>query len=208
MAMITEIQDYFDLGCGRCERFATAECSTKRWHEGLASARRICLDMGLSEEVKWGHPCYVHDGRNIAILGAFREDYRLTFFNAALMKDPEGILELAGPNTKNAGVLRFTDNTQIHAMEATVRAYLKEAIGYAEAGVQPPREKHELDLPEEMVEALDADPEMAEAFHALTPGRQRSYEILLKGAKKSETRIARIAKSRSKIIEGKGANER
>jgi uncharacterized protein YdeI (YjbR/CyaY-like superfamily) len=208
MGMITEIQDYFDLGCGRCERFATADCSTKKWHAGLARLREVCLEMGLSEEVKWGHPCYVHGGRNIAIIGAFREGYRLAFFNAALMKDPEGVLEREGPKTKHAGTLRFTDNSQVGAMARTVRAYLGEAIGYADAGTKAPREAHELDLPEEMVEAMDADPELAEAFQALTPGRQRSYEILLKGAKKSETRVARIAKFRAKIIEGKGATER
>ncbi len=208
MGMITEVQDYFELGCGRCERFATADCSTKRWHAGLDRLRELCLGMGLAEEVKWGHPCYVHEGRNIAIIGAFRDDYRLTFFHAALMQDPEGVLERQGPNTKNAGMLRFKDNSQVGTMEATIRAYLEEAVGYADAGTKPPREEHELDLPDEMLEALDADPELSDAFHALTPGRQRSYEILLKGAKKPETRVARIARFRSKIIDGKGANER
>lgn len=207
MAMITEIEDYFELGCGRCERFATAECSTKRWASGLLKMRGICQSLGLSEEVKWGHPCYVRNGRNIALIGAFREDFRLNFFNASLMKDPEGLLECQGPNTKHAGMLRFSDNSQVSKMEAVIRAYLAEAVGYADAGVKPVREAHELDLPEELIEAMDADPELAEAFHALTPGRQRSYEIMLNGAKKSETRIARIAKFRPKIIAGKGAND-
>jgi uncharacterized protein YdeI (YjbR/CyaY-like superfamily) len=95
--MITDIDDYFSKGCGRCERFATAECSTKRWDSGLRDLRQLCLDAGLAETVKWGHPCYRHSDRNIVVLGAFRNDFRMSFFNAALMQDPEGLLEKQGP---------------------------------------------------------------------------------------------------------------
>ncbi|NNE69025.1 MAG: hypothetical protein HKN29_01535 [Rhodothermales bacterium] len=206
--MITNIEDYFTLGCGRCERFATPDCSTRRWIEGLNQLRRICLEAGLEETVKWAHPCYVHAGRNIAVMGAFRHDFRLSFVNAALMKDPEGVLEKAGPNTRHKGVLRFTENAQVVEMEATITDYLQEAMGYAAAGIKPPKEKYVLEMPEELVEALDADPELAEAFHALTPGRQKSYVINLNSAKKSETRLNRIAKFRGKILAGKGALER
>jgi uncharacterized protein YdeI (YjbR/CyaY-like superfamily) len=206
--MITEIEDYFTKGCGRCERFATEACSTKLWAGGLAQLRRICLGAGLSETVKWGHPVYMHAGRNIAIIGAFRGDYRLTFFNAALMKDPEGVLELQGPNARHKDMFRFTENAQVAAAEPVIAAYLGEAMGYAEAGVKPPKEDYELDWPEELVEALDADSELAEAFHRLTPGRQRSYVINLNGAKAVATRVARIAKFRGHILAGKGALER
>lgn len=205
--MITDIDDYFAKGCGRCPRFATPECSTKRWAKGLKDLRRMCRAAGLEETVKWGHPCYMHAGRNIAIIGALREDFRLTFFDAALLKDPKGILEKAGPNTRHAGMIHFTDSAAPAAMEATILAYLKEAIGYAQAGIKPPKESYAIELPDELVEALDADPELAEAFHALTPGRQRSYVINLTSTKTLATRIARIMKFRSKIIAGKGANE-
>ncbi len=205
--MITDIEDYFLKGCGRCERFDTPQCSTKRWAEGIATLRRICLDVGLEEAVKWGHPCYMH-GRNVCIIGALQGDFRLSFFHPALMQDPDGVLEKQGPNTPHADCFRFTDNAQPAAMESTIRAYLAEAMGYAEAGIVPKKEPHELDLPEEFIEALDADPEMAEAFHALTPGRQRSYAIHFHGAKKVETRIARIARCRDKILAGRGFNER
>jgi uncharacterized protein YdeI (YjbR/CyaY-like superfamily) len=99
-------------------------------------------------------------------------------------------------------------NAQVADMKAIVRAYLKEAMGYADAGVKPAKEKSEIDLPDELGEALDIDPELAEAFRSLTPGRQRSYVINLMSTKVPATRIARIAKSRDKIIAGKGANER
>lgn len=206
--MITEIEDYFSTGCGRCDRFATPECSTQRWAEGLRQLRRICLDLPLVEAVKWGHPCYMRAGRNIAIVGAHRTDMRISFFNAALMTDPEGVLERQGPNTRHPDMIRFTDDAQVVAMESTIRSYLQEAIGYAAAGITPPKETVTIELPEELAEALEADGELAEAFRALTPGRQRSYVISLSSAKKPETRISRIAAFRGRIIAGKGAQER
>lgn len=205
--MITGIEDFFTKGCGRCPRFATAQCSTKRWAKGLNDLRRICQKAGLTETVKWGHPCYMHAGRNIAIIGAMIGDFRLTFFNAALMKDPKHILEKQGRNTRHAGMICFKDNAKPAATESTIIAYLKEAIEYADKGLKPPKEKHDIELPDELVEALDADPELAEAFHALTPGRQRSYVINLTSTKNPATRFSRIEKFRTKIISGKGANE-
>lgn len=206
--MITVIEDYFTQGCGRCARFATPDCSTRQWSRGLKDLRRICLKAGLVETVKWAHPCYMHAGRNIAIIGALRSDFRLNFMNAALMKDPEGLLEPQGPNTRHPGMIRFTRNAQVARMEPVILAYLAEAMGYAEAAIKPPREQHELDLPNELVEAMDSDPELAAAFHNLTPGRQRSYVINLNAAKTAATRRSRIAKFRNGILSGKGATER
>lgn len=206
--MITEIEDYFSLGCGRCERFATADCSTRKWIGGLLTLRRICLDLKLVETVKWAHPCYMHNDRNIALIGALRNDFRLSFFNAALMKDGDGVLERQGPNTKHPDMIRFTDSAQVAALEGTIRAYLKEAMSYAEAGIKPPKDTSEIELPYELVEALDADPQLAEAFHGLTPGRQKSYVINLNSARQSETRISRIIAFRDRILAGKGAMER
>lgn len=206
--MITRIEDDFTQGCGRCDRFATPDCSTRRWADGLRQIRRLCLDLQLVETVKWGHPCYMHAGRNIAVLGAFRDDLRVSFFDAALLKDPQGVLERQGPNTRHPDMIRFSDNASIGAMETTLRSYLKEAMDYAAAGTWPPKEKHDLDLPDELVEALEADAELAEAFRSLTPGRQRSCVIHLSSAKKPETRVSRIVALRGRILAGKGALER
>ena len=206
--MITEIEDYFAKGCGRCDRFDTLDCSTRIWKVGQAELRRLCRAAGLTEMVKWGHPCYMHAGRNIAIMGAFRGDFRLTFFNAALMTDPQGVLQGQGPNSRHPDCIRFAENAQVARMAPLISAYLAEAMGYAVAGVLPPKVIHEIELPDELVEALDADPALAEAFAALTPGRQRSYVINLAGAKAAATKLARIAKFRGHIIAGKGALER
>ena len=208
MAMITDIEDFFTLGCGRCDRFATPQCVTRQWHEGLVALREICRATGLSEEVKWAHPCYVCEGRNIALIGALKGDFRLNFFNAALMRDPEGVMEKQGPNTQHKDTIRFIANAQVAELAPIIRAYLDEAIGYARAGIVAPREVREMELPDELVNALDADPELAEAFSALTPGRQRSYLFNLNQAKQSETRARRIEAFRPKILAGKGAQER
>src|SRR6185312_3121606 len=206
--MITDPDDFFTKGCGRCDRFATPDCSTRLWIDDLNALRRICLDMGLEETVKWAHPCYMHAGRNIAILGAFRTDFRLSFMNAGLLKDAAGVLEPQGPNSQTPSMIRFTAVGQVGAMEPVIRAYLRQLMDHAEAGTRPPKAEREIDMPDELTEALDADPELAEAFAALTPGRRRSYMFELNQAKQSATRAARIEKLRPKIIAGKGAMER
>lgn len=205
--MITAIEDYFAKGCGRCPRFDTPDCSTRQWAEGLRQLRALCLGLGLVETVKWGHPCYVHAGRNIAILGALRKDLRLSFFNAALLTDPQGVLERQGPNTRHPDMIRFTDVARVAALAPVLRSYLTEAMGYAAAGILPAREPRELEWPQELLEALEADPELAQAFHALTPGRQRSHLFHLKSARKSDTRVARIMAMRGRILAGKGPQE-
>ncbi len=150
----------------------------------------------------------MHGHRNVAILGAFRNDFRLSFFQAALLKDPHGILEKSGPNTPHRDTMRFTNNNQVAKNKPIIEAYLVEAMGYAEAGITPPKRRDDLQLPDELVEALESDPELAEAFYGLTPGRQKSYVIHLNSAKKPETRMARIARFRGQILAGKGALER
>jgi uncharacterized protein YdeI (YjbR/CyaY-like superfamily) len=169
--------------------------------------RAICRDMGLVETVKWGHPCYMLGERNIALIGALQGDFRLNFFNAALMKDPDGLMVRQGPNTQHPDSIMFRDVGEVTAREASLRDYLAEAMGYAKAGIKAEKTAVELELPDALVEAMDADPEFAAAFHALTPGRQRSYVIALSSAKTAATRVARVGKFRGKVMLGKGAQE-
>ena len=206
--MITDVDDYFTKGCDRCARFDTPDCSTRIWQAGLAELRAICRGMGLTETVKWGHPCYMHADRNVALIGALRGDFRLSFMNPTLLRDPEGVLEPAGPNSATPSVMRFASVEDLAERAPAIRGFLADLMDHAEKGTVPPKAVRELDVPDELVEALDADPELAEAFDALTPGRQRSYVINLNGAKKPETRFARIAKFRDHILAGKGALER
>lgn len=206
--MITDVEDYFAKGCGRCDRFGTPDCSTRQWLPGLLALRRIACEMGLTETAKWGHPCYMHSGRNICIIGAFRGDFRLSFMNAALLSDPDGVLERQGPNTKVPDCLRFTEPAAVAGREALIRDLLAQAMRHAEAGTLPAKDSGDVTLPDELVQALDADPELAEAFHSLTPGRQRSWVLHLTSSATPATRFNRIDKGRAKIMAGKGATER
>ncbi len=208
LCMITDAEVFFASGCGRCARFATPDCSAFKWRRGLKALREICRGAGLEETVKWAHPCYIHAGRDIALVNAFRGDFRINFMNAALLRDAAGVLERRGPNTRHPDMIRFVSDAQVIEMEAIIRAYLAEAKGYAEDGVRPPESRTGLVLPDELIEAMDGDPELAEAFHGLTPGRQRSYVLGLASARKSATRLARIARFRPRILAGKGATER
>ena len=206
--MITDPGEFFTKGCGRCDRFATPDCTTRRWLPGIERLRALCRGAGLVEVAKWGHPCYMRGERNIALIATLLGDFRLSFFEPGLMKDPAGVLVPNGPNSRRPSMIRFTANEQVAELEPVIRAYLAEAIGYADQGLRQPRDQVEIELPDALVEALDADPELAEAFHALTPGRQRSYVFAVNGAKQTATRFARIAKYRDKILAGKGAIER
>ena len=206
--MITDPQVFFDRGCGRCDRFGTPRCKVRTWGPGLARLREICLAAGLEETAKWGHPCYMHAGRNIVLIGALTGDFRLNFFKAELLSDPEGVLVRQGPNARTPESIKFTDTAAPDAMAATITALIAEAKDYAERGIVPKRAAPEVDLPAELTEALDADPTYAEAFHALTPGRQRSWCLHVGGAKQAPTRARRAQAMRDRVLAGKGWNER
>ena len=206
--MTTDPDVYFARGCGRCDRFDTPDCSTKIWAEGLAGLRALCLSEGLEETAKWGHPCYMHAGRNIALINAFRGEFNLTMMNAALLSDVDAVLEKAGPNASTPSIARFTTLEALAAAEPILRRMIGELKDHAEKGTKSPKVEREVPIPDELIDALDADPELAEAFHALTPGRQKSYAFNLNQAKQSATRVARIEKFREKILAGKGAMER
>lgn len=206
--MVETIDEYFAKGCGRCPRFGTPDCSTQKWVQGLRQLQELCLEQGLRESLKWGHPCYTYQDRNVAILGAFVADFRLTFFDASLFDDRHGLLEKQGPNSAHPSTIRFANSQQVATRRAEIVELFQQALSNVEAGRKPVKQKTELVLPAELVQALASDFELNQAFEALTPGRQRSYVIHLDGAKTSSTRLARIAKFREHVIAGKGFNER
>jgi uncharacterized protein YdeI (YjbR/CyaY-like superfamily) len=205
--MITRIEDYFLDGCGRCARFATDDCSARRWRSGLAELRQICCGTGMIETVKWGHPCYTHAGRNIAVLGAFRDSFRLNFFDAALLDDPDGLLTKQGENTQHASTLLFTGAEQVAARCNAILALLQQAMDNAAAGKRPLRDTSLPEMPAELRAALTADDTLAAAFAALTPGRRKSHILAVGSAKNSSTRAARVARLTARILAGKGATE-
>ncbi|WP_435259424.1 YdeI/OmpD-associated family protein [Thioclava sp. FR2] len=179
-----------------------------RWYDAFAVLRALVLKAGLTEEFKWRGPCYTHAGGNVAILGGFKNFCALTFFKGVLLKDEKGLLAPPGDNSRIARVFRVTDVAQIHQAEADLMELLQQAMKLEAEGVKVDLPEAEPDLPEELVAALEDDAELAEAFAALTPGRQRGWAITIGQAKQAATRVARIAKARPQILAGKGIHDR
>lgn len=177
-----------------------------RWREAQLALRALLLEAGLTEAWKWHAPVYTHDGHNVAIIWGFKDRAGLGFFKGALLDDPEGILAAPGPNSRSSRVVNFTTAEAVEALRPTLLAYLAEAMRKAAEPVPMP--KDDLDPPEELVARLEADPDLAEAFAALTPGRRRGWMLTIGQAKQSQTRTARVDRAAPRILAGKGPNDR
>lgn len=179
----------------------------KSWRGEMQKLRTILLDGGLTEEIKWGKPCFSFEGKNIAILQPFKEHCSLMFFKGALLKDTHGLLRSQGENTQSALRLEFTSEAQIK--KTVVASYVKQAIEVEKAGLKVDfKAKRELELPEELTAALKKDKKLDKAWSALTPGRQRGYVMHIAAAKQAATRSARIEKAAPRILAGLGMNDR
>lgn len=202
------VDEYLAEGCGRCDKVGTPECKINTWREGLVELRNVVLDTPLTEERKWGSPCYTLDGKNVVMIGAFNTNFVLSFMKGALLKDEHELLVAPGENTQSGRVIRFTDPQRVIELAPVLKAYVLEAIEIEKAGLRIEFKKHEdYDIPLELRQAMDRDEELKEAFFALTPGRQRSYFLHIGSAKQARTREARVEKCRDKIFDGKGFNE-
>ena len=180
--------------------------STK-WPEVMTRLRPILAGCGLTEEIKWGKPCFSQDGHNIVIFQEMKEFLALMFFKGALLSDPDGILEQQGPNSRSALRICFRSIDDANRLADTVKAYVEEAIDVEEAGLQV-APAPVLPPPEELQNRLETDPAFKAAFEALTPGRQREYNLYFSDAKLSKTRTARVDKYAPKILAGKGFRDR
>jgi len=178
------------------------------WHDEVRELRRIVLDCGLTEELKWGVPCYMYGKGNVVLIHVFKEYCALLFFKGALLQDTENIFVQQTENVQAGRQLRFTNVKQILEREATIKAYLYEAIEVEKAGLKVPMKKTEdYDIPDEFREKLDGSHALKTAFESLTPGRQRAYIFYFSLAKQSKTRMARVEKYIPKILEGKGLED-
>ena len=178
----------------------------KSWTSELATLREILSGCDVSEALKWGKPCYQHEGANIAIMQPMSEHLCFMFFKGALMSDPEGVLHKPGPNSRHGRRFQFTSASQITKQSDMVRAYVAEAIAIEKSGLKLV-DQPELVLVDELEDRLRRDPELKAAFEALTPGRQRAYNLHFSSAKQSTTRVKRIDKYASKILAGKGLRD-
>lgn len=209
MIKLNPAVDLFFLdGCGRCPLGGTPQCKVHLWEEELAHLRMIALECGLIEELKWKHPCYTIDGKNVLLLGAFKNNCVLSFLKGSLLKDENGILEKPGEDSNSDKVVRFNNLQKVIELEPILKAYIQEAIEIHRAGLKvESKPVSDYEFPEELLEKFEAFPAFKAAFEALTPGRQKGYLLHFAGAKQPKTRETRIEKCMPKIFEGKGFND-
>ena len=181
---------------------------TSTWQEAYEALRTIVLDCGLTEELKWGCPCYTLQKSNIVLIHGFKEYAALLFMKGALLKDVKGILVQQTKNVQAARQMRFTGVNEIVKLKPTIKAYIKQAIEVEKAGLKVALKKpSEFNMAEEFKNALDDMPELKTAFYKLTPGRQRGYLLHFSTAKQAKTREARIEKWVPQILKGKGLED-
>jgi uncharacterized protein YdeI (YjbR/CyaY-like superfamily) len=180
----------------------------KKWQEEIKKLRMIILDYQLTEELKWGVPCYTFQESNIVLIHVFKEYCALLFFKGALLNDANGILIQQTKNVQAGRQIRFTNLREIVEMEPILKAYIYEAIEVEKAGLKVNFKKNtELIFPEEFQNKLDENPALKTAFDALTPGRQRAYILYFSAPKQSKTRESRVEKCMQQILNGKGLND-
>ncbi|SIO52770.1 YdeI/OmpD-associated family protein [Chitinophaga niabensis] len=180
----------------------------KKWQKELEQLRSIMLDCHLTEELKWGVPCYTFEKSNIVLIHDFKDYCALLFHKGALMKDPHGILIQQTENVQSARQVRFTSLAEIKKLEPILKEYVFEAIEIKEAGLKVAFKKvSEYKVPEEFEKKLAEMPALKKAFYALTPGRQRGYLLHFSSAKQSKTRESRIEKYMRQILDGKGLED-
>ncbi|MGB6307100.1 MAG: YdeI/OmpD-associated family protein [Steroidobacteraceae bacterium] len=189
-------------------RVSQVHSKEKRWSAEFAALRELSLASGLNEELKWGQACYDLNGGNVVLIHGFRDYCALLFMKGALLKDPDGILVQQTKNVQSARQLRFTSLADIKSQKTAVQAYIKEAIAVEKSGAKVAMKGvSDFEMPAEFLRRLDDDPELAEAFHALTPGRRKGYLLHFAGAKQSATRTARVEKHAPRILRGLGLDD-
>ena len=180
----------------------------KKWQEELEKLRMIVLDCPLTEELKWGVPCYTFQKSNIVLIHGFKEYCAILFIKGALLQDVHGLLIQQTENVQAARQIRFTNVQEIVEMETILKAYIYEAIEVEKAGLKVELKKTtEFSIPEELINKLEEVPGLQDAFDALTPGRQRAYFLYFSAPKQSKTRESRIEKCTQQILNGKGLND-
>jgi len=179
-----------------------------KWQKEVEKLRTIILDCHLTEELKWGVPCYTHNKKNVVLIHDFKEYCALLFFKGALLKDTHGILIQQTENVQAGRQIRFTNIREINELKTTLKAYIFQAVEVEKAGLKVALKKHtELVFPEELQQKFDDNPAFKTAFTALTPGRQRAYNLYFSAPKQSKTRESRVENSIQKILDGKGLTD-
>lgn len=204
----TSVESFLRDGCGRCEHFQTPECKVHQWTAPLEALRELLLASGLEEQMKWGSPCYMVNGKNVIMMVAMKECCALSFFKGAALTDDEGVLEAPGPNSRFGRYLKFRSLAEVKAKKKLIKRLIEQAIELERAGTKVKAPAAAEPVPAELASRLAADAKLRKAFEALTPGRRRSHVLHVSGAKQSETRERRVDRCAEDILAGRGFNER
>lgn len=206
--MNPKVDLYFLDGCGRCPLGGTPNCKVHKWQEILQHLRFLLLESELTEELKWGVPCYTYNSNNVILLGAFNDNCVLSFLKGALLDNKHNLLQKPGENTQAGRVIRFTNADDIVTHSSEIKYYIKQAIEVEKAGLQVERNQTPEPIPDELSEAFIQNPDLEKAFFALTPGKQRGYIIHFAAPKQSKTRSSRIEKYTPQILDGIGFHDK
>lgn len=180
----------------------------KKWKEEMSLLRALILACGLEETYKWKVPCYTFGKSNIVLIHGFKDYCAIAFFKGVLLKDEQGVLIQQTENVQSARQIRFENIQQIKDLEATIKAYIFEAIEVEKAGLKVEMKSvTDFEIPEELILQLQADKAFSEAFEKLTPGRKKAYYLFFNGAKQAATRLSRIEKNKERILKGYGLND-
>lgn len=203
------VNSYFIDGCGRCSKFATPACSVRKWDEILDHLRILLQGTALKEELKWSHPCYTYNGKNVLLIGAFKDYASLNFVKGSLVPDPHNLLTTPTENVQSGRQLRFVDLAFLIDNEQAILELINQAIEVEKAGKNVTyKSVDEYEMTEELTRVFQEDPQFEQAFKALTPGRQKGYLLFFAQAKQSKTRLDRIEKNYEHILAGKGMMDR
>ena len=207
--MTKDASQFFREGCGRCHKGGTPECKVHRWTTELALLRSWILMLQFKEECKWGVPCYTFQGRNMVMLSALKDHVVLSFLEGSSLNDPSGLLQKAGPNSVRDRIIRWNSLQGLKDSELQVKYLLKQhQVNKPKStkGIEPSPEGTP-EYPLELKVFLKENPEIAQAFEALTPGRRRGYLLYFAGASQAPTRLRRIQSAVPKILAGKGMQD-
>jgi uncharacterized protein YdeI (YjbR/CyaY-like superfamily) len=196
-------------GCGRCNYYQTAQCKVHNWITEISLLRSLLLGQELEEEIKWGFPCYTINGKNVAMIAVFKNNCALSFFKGSYLKnDPMNLLTKPGENSQEGRLIRFTKYEEIEHNVVAISNLINEAKQLILSGkVNKPEKENVIEKPEQLRIIFKNDPSFEKAFNMLTPGRQRAYLIHFKQPKQEATKISRIEKSRTRIMQGLGMHD-
>jgi uncharacterized protein YdeI (YjbR/CyaY-like superfamily) len=206
----TNVDEYLAHGCGRCKLRNTPECKAVRWQTELSVLREIIQSFTLEETIKWSQPVYMYKGQNILILTSLKDSVVVSFLRGVELNDPKQILEKPGENSRFARYFRISSMQTLNQSTAQLRHFIASAIELEQNKPKSLQTKSapKIEYPEALIEQFQLDESFADAFQALTPGRQRSHILHYNAAKQLKTKVSRIEKSKQKVLQGKGWNER